>query len=408
MEKSKKLYVKAIRYYNEGHLEKALETCEKCISENVNNASAVNLKGLLCYLKGELEGAQALWRMNYHINKDLVSKKYLEDSKNDEEKKKLYKEAIKLLKEIKIKEALELLELCKNSDFNTINVDNYITLCYIKLGDYSKAQSSIEQVLRVDRTNREALSHRKELIEFGIIKRERSVLKYSAAVIFCVFLLSAAAIMFNKNKSPETGSVVKNTAETQIVKNNEVIADKENTEKPVENVKEEFPSEAFKKAIDEANYEELYRITSVWQEKPLKDGELRVLEHAKEQLSKKGVEYFYNKGRGIFSSKDFNKAIDSFLKAYAYGHENYLLSHITYMLGVSYQRVGDFENSVKYYSEYGDKYPSGDYEQTIIYELALIYKDVDGVKSKSYAERLVNLYPKSIYNNSIINEILKR
>lgn len=408
MDKSKKLYVKAIKYYNEGYLEKALEICEKCISENINNTSAVNLKGLLYYLRGDLENAQALWKMNYHVNKDLVSKKYLEDSKNDEEKKNLYNEALKLMKEIKIKEALALFKLCKNSDFNTINVDNYITLCYIKLGEYAEAQNSIEQVLKVDKTNKEALTHRKELIEFGIIKREKGLLKYSIAVLVCVFLLSAAAIIFNNNKSPKTGSIAKDTIETQSVKNNEVIADKENIEKPLEKVNEEFPIKALEKAIGEADYEELYGITSVWQDKSLKEGELRVLVNAKEQLSQKGVEYFYNKGREFFSSKDYNKAIEYFLKAYAYGNENYLLSHITYMLGVSYQRIGDFNNIIKYYSEYDSKYPNGDYEPTILYELALIYKDVDEVKSKSYAERLARLYSKSIYNNSIINEILKR
>jgi tetratricopeptide (TPR) repeat protein len=129
-----KLYTKAINCYNEGYIEKSLEYCEKSISENLKNTSAINLKGLLYYLKGDLENAQALWKMNSQVNKDLVSKKYLEDSISDEEKKRYYQAALNCMKELKIKEALQLLEQCKDSDFNSINVSNSIAICYIKLG----------------------------------------------------------------------------------------------------------------------------------------------------------------------------------------------------------------------------------------------------------------------------------
>ena len=47
-----KLYSKAIKYYEEGKLEKALLQCEEAISLNLRNSAALNLKGLLLYLKG--------------------------------------------------------------------------------------------------------------------------------------------------------------------------------------------------------------------------------------------------------------------------------------------------------------------------------------------------------------------
>jgi outer membrane protein assembly factor BamD (BamD/ComL family) len=78
------------------------------------------------------------------------------------------------------------------------------------------------------------------------------------------------------------------------------------------------------------------------------------------------------------------------------------------MLGLSYKNAGDIDSAIKYYEQYDKNYPSGDYEQTVLYELALIYKNIDDSTSKSYAKKLVKFYPKSIYNNSIIQGILSR
>src|SRR3712207_9370980 len=83
MIKSKKIYAKAIDKYSLGYINDALRLCEESISMDVNNAPAINLKGLLYYLKGDLTSAQNLWKMNLKLNKDKISEKYLKDSKED-------------------------------------------------------------------------------------------------------------------------------------------------------------------------------------------------------------------------------------------------------------------------------------------------------------------------------------
>ncbi len=65
-----KLYSKAIKYYEEGKLEKALLQCEEAISLNLRNSAALNLKGLLLYLKGNLDEAVATWKINWDFNDD--------------------------------------------------------------------------------------------------------------------------------------------------------------------------------------------------------------------------------------------------------------------------------------------------------------------------------------------------
>lgn len=413
MDRSSKSYVKAINYYNEGYIDKALELCEKSISENLKNAPAINLKGLLYYLKGDIDNAQALWKMNYQVNKDVVSKKYFEDSKNDVEKDKLYKEAIKLIKEVKIKEAIEKLEACRESDFNSINVNNSIALCYTKLGEYNKAEKFIEEVFKIDKRNKTALSLRKELTEFGIIKSKPS--KYYILIgIFSIIILVSAVFIKTLQKPAgynKKAEVTESNSNTQT-QGDAIKKDNNKAAGEGENKKEE-PSEAFSKeeidkALESKDYEKLYTIVSSFKGSNTLHENTELIVKAEGALKNGGVSYFYNKGREALKAKDYTSAEDNLIKAYNYGSESYLYSHITYMLGLNYKENSDIEKAIKYYKQYDSKYPSGDYEETVLYELALIYKNIDHETSKSYAKKLRKAYPKSIYNNSVTKGILER
>ncbi|MCM8710745.1 tetratricopeptide repeat protein [Clostridium sp. SYSU_GA19001] len=413
MDKSTKLYTKAVNYYNDGYIDKSLEYCEKSISENLKNSSAINLKGLLYYLKGDLNNAQALWKMNFEVNKDLVSKKYLEDSKDDKEKQSLYELAVKKAKEVRIKEALKLLEECKKSDFNSINVNNCIALCAIKTGEYKKALKAIDEVLKIDKENKIALGYKKELIKFGIIEKKfkikyinLSILIIGFIVIFTVIsrFISSPAKVYNKPEIKENNLNITSKNISDIQQKSTVDKQEEKKEEAVEL----FPSEDIKKALESKNYDKLYTIFFKWQGKELNVGDKYLLVKTEEIIKDGGVEYFYNRGREAAGRKNYDEAIDYLTKAYNIGSSSYLYSHVIYFLGFSYESKGDIEKALKYYKEYDSKYPSGDYEDTVLYELALIYKNIDNDAARNYAEKLVKAYPKSIYNNSIIKGILKR
>lgn len=175
MDNSKKLYVQALNYYNDGNLSKSMVLCEKSISLNIKNTSAINLKGLLYYLRGDLNNARILWKMNAEVNRDSVSKKYLQDSRKDEERQNLYNSALMQIKELRINEALEILNHCAESDYNVINVNNNISQCYIRKGDYEKAIDHINKVLGIDKKNEEALKNRRTMVQYGMIKPQANL-----------------------------------------------------------------------------------------------------------------------------------------------------------------------------------------------------------------------------------------
>jgi tetratricopeptide (TPR) repeat protein len=417
MDKSTKLYTRAIKYYNEGYIDKAMEYCEKSISENLKNTSAINLKGLLYYIKGELESAQALWKMNYQVNKDLVAKKYLQDSKSDEEKKVLYSSALKLIKELRIREALKVLEKCRESDFNSININNYISLCYIKVGEYDKALKYISLVKRIDKTNKSADDNKEELVALGAANREWKV-KYAFIVAAALaIMIIAGAVLRNLNTSPDMvansgNENVKAVLSNSLTSNETIDLDKTNNQIMEQTEKREetnaFQSSALQAVLDNKEYDKMFDLFSYWRDKNISINQKNLLVKTKDVLSTEGLEFFYNTGREALSAKDYKKAINYLSKSLSLSEGHYLDSHIIYLLAVSYKNTSDIESAIGFYKQYDIKYPNGDYKDAVLYELSIIYKDIDNNESKKYAKKLSESYPKSIYNNSIIKGILSQ
>lgn len=413
MDKSKKVYIKALEKYNNGYIDKAIELSEESISLDIKNAAAINLKGLLYYLKGDLDTCQRLWKMNYQLNKDRVSERYLSDSKKDSERQGLYSESLRLIKELKINDALGILEQCSQSDYNYINVNNYIAICCINKGDYDKALSHIEKVLKVDKNNDMAKENKTELRKLGIANSKVDIKKIACALggIACILAFTLVVINFakhdnisrlfmninnikstfkNNNKPKETSKGA--IKESDVAKNNTASAKSE---------AQVFPADNIKNDIENKNFENIYNEYMNWKDKNLSINDKLTISKAYELLLQEGINYFYNKGSEYINAKNYLEAKEYLLKAYNLGGQSYLYSHIIYMLGSSYELSGDVENAIKYYTQYDENFSNGDYEETILYNLVIIYKDVDKDKAKSYSQKLIDKYPNSIYNNSI-------
>jgi tetratricopeptide (TPR) repeat protein len=408
MDNSMRLYNKAVKLYNEGFINKALDYCEKSISDNIKNTSAINLKGLLYYFKGELESAEALWKMNFQVNKDLMSKKYLEDSKNDKNKKLIYSTAIIDIKEFKLKEALNLLQRCKESDYNNINVNNSMAICYIKLGDYNSAIKHIEEVFKIDKKNATAINNNKELISIGVVKRKFKVV-YLTIPIVCITLFVIISFAVKNIKKPL--AIINNNKLESVkippVSVNQEVNDKKDVTQNAANASEKaFSSEELNRIMGEKDYEKLYSLVNEWKDKELNINDKASLENGIELLQGGGIEYLYGKGREALKINDYKTSEKYFTMAFNYGKEYYLYQDILYMLGYSYKRDGQIDNCLRFYKEYDNKFPTGTYEETILYDMSLIYKPIDINLSKDYASRLVKQYSNSIYNNSIIKGIL--
>lgn len=434
MDKSNKLYLKALNKYQSGYIDQAIDICEESISINMKNTASINLKGLLYYLKGDIDSAKALWKLNYEVNDDEVSKKYLQGLNEDKRKLALYTKAVGLVKELNIKEALGLLMECKESDYNCINVNNAIAACYIKHGQYKKAITYVNEVLKIDIKNDVALMYRKELIKCGAGRKDfvnkpfrkfGKIIIAAVLLVFCIFIGKYGTdvvkkVSFNneKIKTPVENQYHIDKKDTvdkkKDVSENIQSATKESEDNKI-NAKTEkkqsevFPDEEIKKSLEDNDYYKLYGHVSKWKKADLKINDKILLSQCEEVLKKEGVKYFYIKGSEYLqSSKEYNKAIDDLSKAYLYGKDNYLYQDIVYMLGVAYEKKEDNESALKYYSEYNIKFPKGSYEAEVLYRLTLIYKDINLNKSKEYALKLVNSYSDSQYNNSVIKGIINK
>ena len=403
MDKSQKIYNKALKKYNDGYIDKAIELCEESISLNIKNRASINLKGLLLYLKGDLDKAQKLWKMNHQVNGDGVSEKYLSSLKEDDVRLSLYVKALKFIRELKINEALKLLEQCAESDFNYIKVNNYRALCYIKKGEYKKALEKLNNVLKVDVKNDEAKKSMKLLENLNVIKKKFSFKKIAciSAIVICSVVL--IVLIFNGVKNKNLAKVKTSTIKNSVQKASGV---KNKTKQKAETTKEVFPQEKFKGYIQNKDYDSIYIEVKKWKDKQLSTDEGALLSEGTNLLKEDGSAYFYKLGTNYLNSNDYNNAKAYLTKAYEFGSENYLYADIVYMLATTLDSSGDTKNAINYYIQYDKSFSDGDYEETVLYRLAVIYKDTDKSQAKKYAQGLVDKYPNSIYNNSIISNLI--
>ncbi|MGH4052227.1 MAG: tetratricopeptide repeat protein [Clostridium sp.] len=419
MDKSGKEYVKAMNKYNDGYIDKALVLCEKSISLNNTNAAALNLKGILYYIKGDLEKAKQAWNINYKRNNDKVSIKYLNDSVRDKEKLKLYVNALEAIRKFDISGALKLLQQCSKSHFNFINVNNYISNCYIKQGEYDKALQYIDEVIRVDKKNTRAIANKDIIIEFGNIKREinykKNFIVTTSIILILIIVLIAKNNIYKVNdfskfsinilKKTQSKAALINNKDLQEIKDVEDIKEAKNLVKQ-ENIK--FPKQKLDKSIKDNNMEQIVGYVNEWKDVELGMNDNLLIVKGEDIIKSNGITFFYDKGMSYINDKNFTEAKKYFLYALPYSEGNYLQEHIIYMLAVSYKSVSDFENSVKYYELSLKQFPSGSYAQEVLYNLITITKEVNIKKSKGYAQQLVKQYPNSLYNNSIVKDVLEK
>lgn len=406
MNKSNKFYKKALRMYEEGNIDKAIEMCERSIGEDMKNRAAVDLKGMLCYLKGDLNAAKAMWELNIKINKDGAAGKHIADIDEDENRFKYFISALNLISKVKISEALSVLKRCTESDFNYINVNNNIALCYIKQAKYEEAKSYIDKVLKVDKNNEEALKSRRYLVKLGVLKKGFSysfLIRGGAVVLIILAIIVSSFYLKNHimNKKSEIKKLAVSKPSPKLKKTAKKPV-KAMVQKPKE---EEFNATELKSSMDNKNYDEIYNYVEKFSGKQLGVNDKIVMANALRMLQSDGAKYFYETGNDYGKKNDYKNEEQYLLKAYKYGSSSYIYPDVIYFLGNLYNNQGDNEKAIKYYEQYDENYKNGSYTETVLYNLAVIYKDVDKEKARNYASKIINEHPKSIYNNSVIKSI---
>ena len=382
---SNKIYNKAMDYYQNGEIDKALEKCEEGISQNLKNSNLLNLKGLLLYIKGDLKSATAVWNINRDFNDDEIAKVYIKDARNDNTKLSIYEWAQVDIKNLKIDEAIEKLEKCADSDFNSINVNISLATCYLKKGNCIMASEYIEKVKQVDKNNKMAESIEKQINEFFEDPKEafkKKIIKYICVIATICIITTGGLLLVNNKENEAAQTIIENT-------------NKENTnEEKDESVNSEKNEDDKKPAKEEQNE---------------KDNEIdkEVEEESKYKFAtNKDLQAAYIQGTEYFDSKKYDEASEILNAAYHSSIESYLKDDILFLLASSYNSNNMTKDAIEYYEEYVEKYNDKSYIKEVYYNLALLYKDSNIDLSKKYAEAIKNDYSSSIYYNSKIKDIL--
>ncbi|MDB2152924.1 tetratricopeptide repeat protein [Clostridium butyricum] len=419
-----KQYNKAMNFYNNGQMNRALEICENILANDLSCSEVLNLKGLMLYQKGLLKEAKIVWKLNYDINNDSVAKKYIEDCKSDDERIEKYKDAEYNLKNMNIDKAMMLFRECMESEFNSIKVNTGIAMCYMRKGDNYRAKEFIDKALHIDNEAVTANALKKDLINLGLYSNENRVSKKVLSVITVLFIIGAICVggysiytkvslnnSISKDSSLNTEEDIKKD-ESLGSDSNKDTNDSDQEDQNLENEQADkkeaiFNNENVALLLKNKDVDKLYDEINMVNKETLSGQDLELYNNAIELLRTNGVLKFYEYGVWYFNNGNYNSAKVELEKAYKYCDKSDLKEHIVFYKGSTASQLGDNSEALKLYKEYYSLYPKGAYIEGVLYELALLTNTTNKNMGKEYARELVNNYPNSLYINDYIRDIVK-
>lgn len=419
-----KQYNKAMNFYNNGQMNRALEICENILANDLSCSEVLNLKGLMLYQKGLLKEAKIVWKLNYDINNDSVAKKYIEDCKSDDERIEKYKDAEYNLKNMNIDKAMMLFRECMESEFNSIKVNTGIAMCYMRKGDNYRAKEFIDKALHIDNEAVTANALKKDLINLGLYSNENRVSKKVLSVITVLFIIGAICVggysiytkvslnnSISKDSSSNTEEDIKKD-ESLGSDSNKDTNDSDQEDQNLENEQADkkeaiFNNENVALLLKNKDVDKLYDEINMVNKETLSGQDLELYNNAIELLRTNGVSKFYEYGVWYFNNGNYNSAKVELEKAYKYCDKSDLKEHIVFYKGSTASQLGDNSEALKLYKEYYSLYPKGAYIEGVLYELALLTNTTNKNMGKEYARELVNNYPNSLYINDYIRDIVK-
>lgn len=438
---------KAKDLYDNKNYKEVLKICDKILEKEYNNEQALELEGEALLKLGRIEEAVLNWQINAEYNNNPTAKMRLQDvddetkqralnltlnlsnlSKfiNSEAKKieKQKKEAKKIehkKEEAKYNKNSKILEqkepLAKNTIINNEpkekDLENKNNKKQFETNIENKQvvndKEDNKKDLRKDESNSKKIekdsnkensktkdlnaSTKEETADKNKTKNDKpsNKGKKSAIIAVCALIVVISSYVGIKHfKAPA---------------NNETK--QEQTEEKAKMSAEELNSK-LSDAISKNDYNEIYTLLEENPQNTITDATKENYDKALELMKTKGIEKFYNEGLEQYKFKTYDKALDSFTKAYKYCNGSYLEPHILYFLGSTYNSIDKKDDGAKYFQEYLDKYPHSDlYTAEILYNLSLYYHNKgDNKKAKEYAQHIENSYPSSPYYNDVTKDIL--
>ena len=397
-EVSKEIKLKSYNDYNNslelasrGYITKAIELIESALEINPKDMDILNLRGLLKLLKCDFSKSfESFYTALCYGNNDL-SKKYVDLLSSEEFKIFLgrYNHSIRFINEELNQESIHILNNIIDEEPELIEPYVILYLLYNKLDNYEKKEYYLEKIRQIDKDNPifdevkansllpvvAKSEDKQELVETKK-STKKQVIPY--IIIGCLVVGLGVYHFSNKSKIDSLTSEL-NSKEDKLNKVDEEL-DKTNQE------------------LEEANKK--LEETNNTLDKTQVENELSTL--SEEQL--------YNKANNLKKSGDNKDAILYYKAAIKNGKSKKYISSSIYELAYLYEKTGDYDNAIAYYKKYINTYtPKDNYYDDAFYQLGMTYYESgDLAKAKQTFYGLKSELPNSMYNNSKINEILKK
>lgn len=382
--------VEAKEAFKQKDITRAKMLLEEGLRKNTEDTEAMNLLGHCEYLLCNFERAKYYWQKSIAIKpKENQAVEHMLKFKNEtyENFQKIYKEALRFEDRGDYLKAMALYKSLLEREPQMVGLLLHVGHCHFLNGSIKDAKEYMEKALLMDESNEKALRYLDELSVLQTRKKNpgKKLLMYLLLIALIaggIYLLSILFDGSSSAKNPPKEPVIETPVEEEpVVEEPETPQEEEPVE---EEPTEEDPVE--EEPIEEEPVEEPTPSNRVFS-----DNEIEVFEE----------------GLVDFRAERYDRAAEAFIRVLEVGQIEGYLSEALYYLAVTYDRQEKVEDAKVRYEQYLSRFPSGTYFEEILYTYGLfLYERGEVARAKEILWRIPNEVPNSIYNNTVVWDIL--
>lgn len=397
MDEQNRYRMEAKEAFKQKDITKAKMLLEEGLRKNTEDTEAMNLLGHCAYLLCNFEGAKYYWQKSIAIKpKDNEAMEYMTKFKNEtyENFQRIYKEALRLEDRGDYMKAMALHKSLLEREPQMVGLLLHIGHCHFLNGSIKEAKEYMEKALLMDESNEKALRYLDELSVLQKRKKKNPgkklwmYLLYIALIAGGIYGLSILFDGSSNAKPPQEDPVIETPVEEEpAVEEPETPGDEEpeDEDSTVEEPVEEEP------VVEAPEEEEPVVVEPTPSDRNFPDSEIEVFEE----------------GLVDFRAERYDRATEAFIRVLEVGENEGYLSEALYYLAVTYDRQEKVEEAKVRYDQYLSRFPSGTYFEEVLYTYGLfLYEQGDLARAKEVLWRIPNEVPNSIYNNTVVRDIL--
>ena len=419
---SYKLYNESIDLIKAGDITRSYISLTKSLYIDENNTDAMNLYGILNLIKCDFDKSFESFYKCLKIEENEVAKKYIEIFLSDKFSSfiKEYNNLIKAANQEDYENAIRGFEKIEKEDSYLIEPNFILYKVCREVHETMKAQKYLDKIYALDRGN-EIFDGNDFMEKVSGIRSNESNYSYidngsdtqrisdlnndkkvyyekeldfrkkfmnKGYVFFIVFILLLVVLVYNTYEIKNLKKDI--TKYTPSVQANQDVGIKE------KNIDKE-------KDLDKTDKDKSSKIEDIKDNtKNKKDKSKKESTIFDQESFKKAIEFKNN--------KEYYKAINLYKDVVENSVDKKYISESIYQVANLSQKLKKYSDSEKYYSMYIQKYNKEyPYYEESYYNLGLIYYENDQLeKSKDVFREFKKRLPDSLYNNSKVQEILKK